>query len=90
MNPYRRLPFLPFKQKRKRKNDPIKITCSINFMFGFAEGKRKERKGRYFYCLVSRVGRKCERIEEKVSLGTIKPCLPKLGGRARKTEQGIG
>lgn len=57
-------------------------------MFGFAEGKRKERKGRYFYCLVSRVGRKCERNEEKVSLGPIKPCHPKLGGRARKTEQG--
>ena len=69
-----------------KKKDPIKITCSINFMFGLAEGKRKERKGRYFYCLVSRVGRKCERIEEKVSLGPIKPCLPKLGGRARKTE----
>ena len=49
-------------------------------------GEKKKGKGRYFYCLVSRVGRKCERIEEKVSLGPIKPCLPKLGGRARNAE----
>ena len=54
-------------------------------MFGLAKIKKKG-KGRYFYCLVSRVERKCERIEEKVSLGPIKPCLPKLGGRARNAE----
>ena len=77
-------PFFGLK-KKKKKIDPIKITCLINFMFGLAKKKTKG-KGRYFYCLVSRVGRKCERIEEKVSLGPIKPCLPKLGGRARNAE----
>ena len=30
----------------------------ISTMFGLAEGKRKEDKGRYFHCLVSRMERK--------------------------------
>lgn len=58
----------------------------LNKFYIWIGEKKKKGKGRYFYCLVSRVERKCERIEEKVSLGPIKPCLPKLGGRARNAE----
>ena len=78
------IPETPFFGLKKKKNDPIKITCLINFMFVLA---KKKKKGKEDISIVWFQGwKENERIEEKVSLGPIKPCLPKLGGRARNAE----